>query len=168
MTAAAKEGLNFKEAEPPYIQIVKSPCLNVGPAGKRTWYASFPKEKLRFVIKEKMGQETGEINSVSVIKRGRSGRAELLKIGNATVSAPELRIALGSMDMRSTLLTSLRIEGDNIIMEGKGFGHGVGLSQWGANVMAKQGKSPEDIIHYYFKGVDIVRIVEVTFLIRAC
>jgi stage II sporulation protein D len=158
ITATAKEGLNFKEAEPPYIQVVKSPDTNAGPAGKRTWSATFTKSELASMIKSKMGQDTGPIDSVSIAARGPSGRATQIKIGNATMNAPDLRIALGSMKMRSTLLTSLRIEGDKVVMVGKGFGHGVGLSQWGANVMAKQGKSPEDIIRYYFKNVDVVKL----------
>ncbi|MDK2878493.1 MAG: stage sporulation protein [Thermoanaerobacteraceae bacterium] len=158
ITATAKEGLNFKEAEPPYIQVVKSPDTNAGPAGKRTWSATFTKSELASMIKSKMGQDTGPIDSVSIAARGPSGRATQIKIGNATMNAPDLRIALGSMKMRSTLLTNLRIEGDKVVMVGKGFGHGVGLSQWGANVMAKQGKSPEDIIRYYFKNVDVVKL----------
>jgi len=160
MTATAKEGLNFKEAEPPYIKVTKSPDADAGPEGKRTWTASFSKDQISAVIRDKMGMETGPIDTVSIVERGPSGRATKLKIGNATVSAPELRIALGSMEMRSTLLTSFKVEGDKVIMAGKGFGHGVGLSQWGANVMAKQKKSPEDIINYYFKDVDIVKLWE--------
>lgn len=160
LTATAKEGLNFKEAEPPYIKVTKSPDSDVGPVGKRTWSASFTKDEVSSAIRDKLGLETGPIDSVSVAKRGPSGRATYLKIGNATVSAPELRIALGSMDMRSTLLTSFKVEGDNVFMAGKGFGHGVGLSQWGANVMAKQGKKPEEIIKYYFKDINIVNLWE--------
>ncbi|ADL06896.1 SpoIID/LytB domain-containing protein [Thermosediminibacter oceani] len=158
MTATPKEGLNYKEEEPPYITIVKSPDENAGPEGKRTWSATFTKEELRRAIKEKLGQDTGSIDEVSVVERGPSGRATKIKIGNATVPAPDLRTALDPMRMRSTLLTSLRIEGEKVIMEGKGFGHGVGLSQWGAHVLARQGKSPEEIIKYYFKGVDIVKL----------
>lgn len=158
ITATAKEGLNYKEAEPPYIQVVKSPDAKVGPAGKKTWSMTFTKNELSSIIKNSMGKETGPIDSVSIVARGPSGRATRIKIGNATVNAPDLRIALGSMKMRSTLLTSLRIEGDKVFMAGKGFGHGVGLSQWGANVMARQGKSPEDIIRYYFKNVDVVKL----------
>jgi len=157
MTATAKEGLNYKEAEPPYIQVVKSPDADVGPAGKKTWSAAFTTDELASAISG-MGQDTGPIDSVGIAARGPSGRATRIKIGNATVNAPDLRIALGSMEMRSTLLTGLRLEGDKVFMEGKGFGHGVGLSQWGANTMAKQGKSPEDIIKYYFKNVDVVKL----------
>lgn len=158
MTATAKEGLNYKDKEPPYIKVVKSPDADAGPSGKKTWSASFSKEELSSVLKNKMGVNPDPIDTVMVAKRGPSGRASLLKVGKVTVSAPELRIALGSMDMRSTLLTSFRVEGDKVIMSGKGFGHGVGLSQWGAHVMAKQGKKHVEIINHYFKNVDIVKL----------
>jgi len=158
MTATAKEGLNYKEKEPPYIQVVKSPDADAGPEGKRTWSASFSKEKVASILRNKMGQDPGTINSVSIVERGPSGRAVTLKIGDATVNAADFRIQLGSMEMRSTLLTSFKVEGNRIVMAGKGFGHGVGMSQWGAHVMAKQSKSPEEIVKYYFKDVDIVRL----------
>lgn len=158
MTATAKEGLNYKGAEPPYIQVKKSPDDDAGPVGKKTWSTSFSKNELRSLIKKETGIDPGEINTISIVERGPSGRATRIKIGNATLSAPDLRIAIGSMRMKSTLLTSLRVEGDKIIMAGKGFGHGVGLSQWGANVLAGQGKSPEEIIMYYFKNVNIVKL----------
>ncbi|MDN5332198.1 MAG: stage sporulation protein [Tepidanaerobacteraceae bacterium] len=158
LTATAKEGLNYKEKEPPYIAVIKSPDENAGPEGKRIWKAVFGKNEVRRLLKEKLGQDTGEINEVSVVERGPSGRATKIKIGSAVVHAADLRTALDPMRMRSTLLTSLRIEQDKIVMEGKGFGHGVGMSQWGARVLAQQGKSPEDIIRYYFKDVDVVKL----------
>jgi stage II sporulation protein D len=158
MTATAKEGLNFKGAEPPYIQIKKSTDDDAGPAGKKTWSTSFSKDELRSLITKEVGIDPGEVNTVSIVERGPSGRATRIKIGNATLSAPDLRIAVGSMRMKSTLLTSFRVEGDRILMAGKGFGHGVGLSQWGANVLAGRGKSPEEIIMYYFRNVNIVKL----------
>ncbi len=160
MTATAKEGLNFKETEPPYIQVKKSPDENAGPEDKRIWTCSFSKDEFHSLINKQTGIDPGEINEVSVVERGPSGRATRLKIGNATLFAPDLRVAIGSMRMKSTLLTSFRVEDNKIIMAGKGFGHGVGVSQWGANALAKQGKSPEQIITYYFKDVDIVKLWE--------
>lgn len=44
---------------------------------------------------------------------------------------------------------------DPIIIVGHGFGHGVGMSQFGANAMAKKGKNYKEIISYYFKGVNV-------------
>jgi len=40
-------------------------------------------------------------------------------------------------------------------MKGRGFGHGVGMSQWGAWLLAQRGKSAQEIVTYYFKGVQI-------------
>lgn len=83
-----------------------------------------------------------------------------MKIGNETVQAAGFRVALDSTKMKSTLLTSLTVSGDQVTMKGKGYGHGVGMSQWGAYQMAKEGKSAEDIINHYFKGVEIVKLWE--------
>jgi stage II sporulation protein D len=45
--------------------------------------------------------------------------------------------------------------GGKIRFEGKGYGHGVGLSQWGAYVMAKEGYSCSDILKHYYTGIEI-------------
>ena len=57
--------------------------------------------------------------------------------------------------MRSCLLESLRMEDGQVKMSGKGYGHGVGMSQWGAYAMAKEGKTAEEIVMHYFQGVSI-------------
>ena len=49
--------------------------------------------------------------------------------------------------------------GENgVTFSGRGFGHGVGMSQWGAYAMAEKGDSAEDIIRHYFQNVDIVKL----------
>jgi len=157
ITASAKEGLNFKEAEPPYIKVVKSPDTTGAPADEMNWTATFTREEIRKAAKD-AGQEVKSVNSVTVGRKGPSGRAMTLVIDGVEVSAPELRIALGSMKMKSTLLTDLRVEGDQVVMKGKGYGHGVGMSQWGAYNMANQGKTAVDIIKYYYKDIRLVRL----------
>ena len=62
--------------------------------------------------------------------------------------------------MKSTMLESVDVEGDKVVMKGKGYGHGVGMSQWGANQLAREGKKAEDIIKHYFKDVEIVKLWE--------
>ena len=74
------------------------------------------------------------------------------------MNAADLRLALGSTKMRSTLLTSLKIETGKVHMAGKGYGHGVGMSQWGAYGMAQEGKSAVQIIKHYFQKVEIAQI----------
>ena len=59
--------------------------------------------------------------------------------------------------MRSTLLTDIRIDKDTITLSGRGYGHGVGLSQWGAYAMAQAGKSAEEISLHYYNGLRLVK-----------
>lgn len=159
MTATAKEGLAYKEAEPPYIQVVKSPDSPEAPPEDANWTATFTKGQITGAM-QKLGKNPGDFNSIEIVKRGPSGRATELKIGNETVQAAEFRLALDSTKMKSTKIESLRVEGDKVTMKGIGYGHGVGMSQWGAYKMAKDGKKAEDIIKHYFKGVQIVKLWE--------
>ena len=69
-----------------------------------------------------------------------------------------VRLALGSSKMRSTLLTSLTIQGDRAVMAGKGYGHGVGMPQWGAYALAEEGMSAEEIVTYYFRDVTVEKL----------
>ena len=62
--------------------------------------------------------------------------------------------------MRSCLIESLKVEDGKLHMRGRGYGHGVGMSQWGAYAMAKSGKTAEEIITHYFRGVTIDRAWE--------
>ena len=91
---------------------------------------------------------------------GDSGRAKTLLVNGSAVSAPSLRLQLGANAMKSTLLDSVSVEDGKVIMKGRGFGHGVGMSQWGAYGMAEEGATAEEIIRHYFQNIDIVRLWE--------
>jgi stage II sporulation protein D len=91
-----------------------------------------------------------------IAQKGPSGRATIFKVNNSEdVSAPPLRVALDSTKLKSLLLDRVEVSEDQVTFSGKGYGHGVGMSQWGANKMATEGKKPEDIITHYFKGVTV-------------
>jgi len=154
ITASAKEGLDFKDAEPAYIQSVQSPD-DLAPADVQNWTASFTKKQVMAVL-TKMGKTAASIDSVEIGQKGSSGRATTMIINkNIEVSGPEMRVGLDSTKLKSMLLDKVEVSGDNIIFTGKGYGHGVGMSQWGANKMATMGSKPEDIIGQYFKDVII-------------
>lgn len=74
------------------------------------------------------------------------------------MSANAFRLAVigqfGARSLRSTLF-DVRREGGVYVFEGRGYGHGVGLSQWGAHEMAKRGSTYRDILRYYYTGVDV-------------
>jgi stage II sporulation protein D len=154
VTATAKEGLNYKENEPPYIQSVQSPD-DLAPADVQNWTASFTKKELMDVL-AKMGKTVSSIDSIEIGKKGPSGRTMTLLINkNMEVSGPETRVGLDSVKLKSMLLDKVEISGDSVIFTGKGYGHGVGVSQWGANKLTTMGKKPEEIIGQYFKDVTI-------------
>ena len=75
-----------------------------------------------------------------------------------SVPAAELRLALGSTVMRSTLLTELSSDGAYVRMAGRGYGHGVGMPQWGAYALAEDGMAGEEIAVFYFDGVHVARL----------
>ncbi|MEL7633803.1 MULTISPECIES: SpoIID/LytB domain-containing protein [Sporomusa] len=154
ITATAKEGLNYREAEPPYIQSVQSPD-ELAPADIKNWTIVFPKEAVMAAM-AKMGKKVNDISSIEITQKGPSGRAVMLRVNREVeVSAPELRVALDSTKLKSMLLDKIEVGEENVTFAGKGYGHGVGMSQWGANRMAKEGKKPEDIVTHYFKGVKV-------------
>lgn len=159
ITATAKEGLNFKEMEPPYIQSVQSPD-DAAPADVKNWTATFTKKEIMDVV-NKLGKSVSTIDSIAIGEKGPSGRAISFNINNnVQISAPEMRVALGSTKLKSLLLDKVEITGDSVAFTGKGYGHGVGMSQWGAYSMATSGKKNPDIIGHYFKGVTIEKRYE--------
>ena len=77
-----------------------------------------------------------------------------VKFGNHEISGVEARTLFG---LKSTNFDITR-DGDNIKFSVKGYGHGVGMSQTGADSMAKQGSSAEDIIKHFYTGVEITEV----------
>lgn len=158
-TASAKEGLAFEEAEPPYIKVVDSPDSPEAPKDDSNWTASFSRQEVEKALKE-TGVQIEGLSSVKVAEKGPSGRAVTLDFDGKKVSAPGFRIAIGSTKMKSTLIDSIEVQGDRLVIKGRGYGHGVGMSQWGAYALAKEGKKAEEILKHYFKGIEIMKAWE--------
>ncbi len=159
VTASAAEGLAYTKTPTPYLKAgIKDNCLAVTTPENRSWETRIPLERVRTAVKEITGRDPGAIASVRIAKYGPSGRAQELQLGSVTVGAPALRLALGSEWVRSTFLTDLKVENNQLVLKGKGFGHGVGLCQWGAKRLAEQGYSPEDIVKFYYKGIEIQKL----------
>ena len=123
------------------------------------WTAVFPYAEFEAACAS-LGVETRltDESELEIQERGESGRAAVIAVNGHPVDAAELRIALGSTKMRSTQLTSLLTEGGKVHMAGRGYGHGVGMSQWGAYGMAQEGKQAKEIAAHYFKGVSVEKV----------
>ena len=92
-----------------------------------------------------------EENAIQIIEYTESGRVKTLKVGNVELAGTEVRTLLG---LKSTNF-SYEINGDKIKFKVLGYGHGVGMSQTGADSMAKAGSTAEDIIKHYYSNVEI-------------
>lgn len=154
LTARAKEGLDYEKDEPGYTQCVEGMENDEAPPEAAAWEATFSADEVLAAARD-VGASVSELTSIQIGQRGESGRATTLLISGVEVSAPAFRLAIGSTKMRSCLIESLRVEDGQVYMRGKGYGHGVGMSQWGAYAMAGQGSSAEEIVLHYFTGVTI-------------
>jgi stage II sporulation protein D len=157
-TALAREGLEYRGPDPPYIHIVESPVGGVIPPEERYWQASFPLARVRGVVRQITGRDPGSITKVEIAGKGPSGRVTRFRVNRAKVSGPQLRLGLGSTVMRSTFVDSISLDGDSLVMKGSGYGHGVGMCQWGARALAEQGKGAADIVRYYYRNIEIAQL----------
>lgn len=160
-TASAKEGLAFEDDEPPYIKRVKIPRNTVVDEELKRWRARFSPREVGQAL-EKANVNVGAIEDITIAGKGPTGRITEVRIkgsdGETTMTGPAFRIALGAFEMKSTKVDDFRYDRESgLTVSGTGFGHGVGLSQWDALMFAKQGRSPEDIVKFFYDGVDIER-----------
>lgn len=134
----------------PYLRPVVSSC-KLSPLS--VWSRKIPLEEVQ--------QATGikNIKSIKIKSRTESGRVKELDVetssGKTTATlATELRKALGWKRLPSTDF-SVRMEDDAALFEGRGYGHGVGLCQWSALELAKEGKSYREILEHFYPGASI-------------
>ena len=92
-----------------------------------------------------------DISEIKILSRNSSGRVDSIKVGTKTYSGVEFRNLLG---LRSADF-DIEITDGKLEITTRGYGHGVGMSQYGANEMAKQGYSYKQIINHYYTGVQI-------------
>ena len=85
------------------------------------------------------------------ITRSESGRVKEIVLGGCTFKGTEIR---NRLNLRSTCFY-IEERKENIIFTVKGYGHGVGMSQWGAEAMAREGKNYKKILKHYYKGIKI-------------
>jgi stage II sporulation protein D len=103
------------------------------------------------------------IQAIEVTEKTPTGRPTMLRVvgtnGKAEdILAERFRLAIGPSVMRSTDCR-IRVVGSDVVFDkGRGFGHGLGLCQWGAQGQALKGKQAADILRYYFPGARVTRV----------
>lgn len=125
--------------------------------GTMRWSAEFTKAE----IDRKLAGElpVGRFKALRIVRRN-GARAELVRVEgerrSLQLSANRLRLLLGPAKLKSTAFTVEQTRA-GLRFVGRGYGHGVGLSQWGAMAMAKSGAAYRSILSFYYQGVNIER-----------
>lgn len=139
------------------------------------WKAVVPERTMSNLIELNTGKEIGKLKNIQVTKRGVGG--VVLQIvatgskGEITVDTEnKIRSALGGSGYEitkqdGTIVKSTKLlpsafftiakSGESYIIEGGGFGHGIGMSQNGANEMAKAGKTYVEILQFFYPGTEV-------------
>ncbi|MBO5244682.1 MAG: SpoIID/LytB domain-containing protein [Selenomonadales bacterium] len=150
-TATAAEGLGYTLTPTPYIQPVMSPDEDA-PEDVQRWEVTFTQDEMTSALAS-LGHNVEKVSSVMITAFGPSGRTvNLLINGSINLSGPQLRLALGSTELKSMMLEDISVSERSITFRGRGYGHGVGMSQWGAHHMANAGFAAENIVLHYYPG----------------
>ena len=153
-TALADEGFGLSSQNPPYLKSVQSP-ENSENSNNYKWTATLSKNQILQALRS-MGLSVANISSFKKGEIGQSGRCTTFVIGGKEVSATTFRLAIGGTILKSTLIDDISLSASSVTISGRGYGHGTGLSQEGAIVLANQGKTFEEILNYYFQNIQIV------------
>lgn len=140
-------GSNF-----PYLQVVET----AGEEGYTQYASEVVLSPNDLIEKLKTKYQDIQINfdnddDIKILEYTDSKRVKTVKLGNCEISGVEARTLLG---LKSTNF-KIEKENGNIKFSVVGYGHGVGMSQTGADAMAKQGSTFEDIIKHFYVGVEI-------------
>ncbi|GAB2551780.1 stage II sporulation protein D [Gracilibacillus alcaliphilus] len=144
---------DYWENELPYLRTVASPWdEEISP--KFLDQKVFTQAELENKLAVDLANQSGDFQLI----RTESQRVESAVIGGQTFSGRDIREQLGLPSNDFTITK----KNDHYVFTTKGFGHGVGMSQYGANGMAQEGKDYEDIIAYYYQGTKLRSLEQAT------
>ena len=139
----------------PYLKSVET----VGEEGYTQYASQVVLSQQELLNKIKAEHEDCEIdfsqeNCIQILEYTTSGRVKTIKFGNKEIAGTEARTLLG---LKSTNFTVSK-DGENITFSVTGYGHGVGMSQTGADALAKSGLDYQGIIKHYYTDVEIIEV----------
>ncbi|WP_095982468.1 SpoIID/LytB domain-containing protein [Melittangium boletus] len=143
-----ESGWDALQRDLPYLQAVDCPCGRL-PASR--WSATVTDAELRAAL----GQSPEGFRVTSRTATHRVNR--VTASGGASVDGVTLRRKLGYTKLKSLDFDAERTSG-GWRLNGRGYGHGAGLCQWGAKALADQGRSYRDILQHYYPGTELQQL----------
>ena len=149
----------------PYLRGVEDPYDDVSP--HHTWSATVNRPALLQTLTKERGTLVEGFTIGERAPHGRVAKVNVLQsTGTHVMKANTFRLLVNrgvdGAPLKSTWFDARR-QGDQYVFNGRGFGHGVGLSQWGAHAMAEQGSGYREILRFYYTGVEIEQAGGVEF-----
>jgi stage II sporulation protein D len=139
-------------AELPYLRSVKSPWDSISPRYHEQLEVPFQDFQKKLKVQLNVPSSTGVSSEFSeIISRTAGNRVKEVKVGERIFTGKEIRELLGL----SSSHFDWTINNGKVVIKTLGWGHGVGMSQWGANGMAMEGYKAEDIVKHYYQGIQI-------------
>lgn len=140
-------------------------CGFCGRSKHYKWINKIPLFRVEGKLKD-AGYKIGKIVSAMVISKNVSGRADKIEIRDGAgvtvvIKAKDFRQMFGPNDVRSTKFDA-SVEAGDLVLNGFGWGHGVGMCQWGAFGMSETGKKCDEILKFYYPGAEITTIDKLT------
>lgn len=145
----------------PYLVPLRDPYATGSP--DRYWSASVNAQDFAQSVNALVAP-VGSLTGVAMGAIDSSGRLQSVLLtgsgGSAALSGFDFRRLAGRHLVRSTRITSVALDGRVIRVMGTGFGHGVGMSQWGARTMAAQRFDYPGILRFYYRGTALTTIAD--------
>lgn len=133
-----------------YLRGRPDPYSLKGPSAR--WEKHIPQKQLLDYLKKMFGAEVSEVAlRKALLNLPANSRVGSLVVEGKKLKMKEIRMAF---QLRSAFF-SVEESGDEFVLKGRGFGHGVGLAQDGAMEMAKQGYCYQDILYFYYSGIEL-------------
>jgi stage II sporulation protein D len=127
------------------------------------WQRRLTRADISWALSKSPRGSIGGIRSLFVTKRTESQRAQEITITGSKrivrMTGFEFRQLFGFDRLRSPLFT-VKAETDGYVLDGRGWGHGVGMCQWGAAELARRGFSAAEILSYYYPGTELSTVRE--------
>ena len=125
------------------------------------WTVRYKRADLAALITKRSGVDIGDLVALEPLERGGSGRIKKLRIvGSKVTLTVGKELIIRRFLSESHLYSSwfdVEMTDDEVVLRGHGWGHGVGLCQIGAAVMAAKGKTFEEILSFYYPGTTLER-----------
>lgn len=137
--------------EVPYLKSVYSPDENQYAGYEKTTVFAWDEIKSKISSKypeAKLGKSAAQ--DLEIMSYSSSGRIDKIRLGSVTISGTEFRELLS---LPSTNLELRFLSNSDVEITSKGYGHGVGMSQCGADSLAKKGSSYKEILEFYYSGI---------------